>query len=284
VTGKRVLITLNTRASAKAVWRALADYVQDIPIYLISADVTPLDRLARIATIKSGQPCVVVSTQTIEAGVDIDMDIAIRDFAPLDALIQVAGRCNRNNRQGEHGGEVEVVSLLSIKGKRYAEMIYDPVLLNITRETLENVEVIGEEDVLALSRSYFALVKERKNIGKEITRAFAGWEQTPDIHALLRGEKRKQHAFLVLSAKDQQLREQIEQALELEDHWDRRNALRLLAAALQQRTVSVYARPGFDPADYADSLDPFWILRERYYHPESGLDLQVEEDNPVCIF
>ncbi|MFO1429528.1 MAG: CRISPR-associated helicase Cas3' [Candidatus Competibacteraceae bacterium] len=282
--GKRVLITLNTRASAKAVWRALADHIQDLPIYLISADVTPLDRLARIAAIKSGEPCVVVSTQTVEAGVDIDMDIAIRDFAPLDALIQVAGRCNRNNRRGEHGGKVEVISLLSTKGKRYAEMIYDLDLLSITHQTLENVEAVGEEGVLALSRRYFALVKERKSIGKEITQAFANWKQIPDIHALLRGEKRKQVAFLVLSTEDQALRNRIEQAIEHEDHWERRNALRLVAAEIQQRTVSVYARPGFEPTDYADPLGPFWILRERYYHPESGLDLQVEEDNPVCIF
>jgi len=282
--GKRVLITLNTRASAKTVWRALADYVQDLPIYLISADVTPLDRLARIMAIKSDKPCIVVSTQTIEAGVDIDMDIAIRDFAPLDALIQVAGRCNRNNRQGEHGGEVEVVSLLSTKGRRYAEMIYDPVLLNITRETLENVEAVGEERILDLSRRYFALVKERKNIGKEITRAFARWEQIPDIRTLLRGEKLKQVAFLVLSEDDQSLQDRIQQALDHEDHWERRNALRLLAAEIQRRTASVYARPGFDPADYATPLGPFWILQERYYHPDSGLDLQKEEDNPVCIF
>ncbi len=277
------MITLNTRASAKLVWRALADYLSDLPVYLISADVTPLDRLARIAAIKTGQPCVVVSTQTIEAGVDIDMDVAIRDFAPLDALIQVAGRCNRNNRQGDHGGVVEVVSLLSSKGRRYAEMIYDSVLLNITREALENRETIGEEDVLELSRLYFDLVKARKNTGRQITEAFARWQQMPDIRTLLRGGKRKQIAFLILTENDDGLQERIAAALAIEEHWEKRNALRELAAEIQKRTVSVYARADCDPGDYADPLGPFWLLREGYYHPQSGLDLQVEEDHPTCI-
>jgi CRISPR-associated endonuclease/helicase Cas3 len=281
---KRVLVTLNTRSSAKAVWQAVADHLDSVMVYLISADVTPQDRLAKIAAVKSGKPCVVVSTQTVEAGVDIDMDIAIRDFAPLDALVQIAGRCNRNNRQGEHGGTVEVVSLCSAKGKRYADMIYDSVLLNITRDVLESVDTIGEEDILALSRHYFVLAKERKNLGKEITEAFARWQEMPNIHSLLRGGPREQVSFLVLADEDASLRMKIEQALAVEDRWERHNALRALAAEIQKRTVSVYAHTGFHPEDYADPVGSFWILRKGYYSPESGLNLHLEEDNPVCIF
>lgn len=282
--GKRVLITLNTRASAKAVWQAITDYRQDVPVYLISADVTPQDRLAKINTVKWGDLCVVVSTQTVEAGVDIDMDIAIRDFAPLDALVQVAGRCNRNNRRGEHGGEVEVVSLQSAQGRHYAKMIYDPVLLGITRDVLEGIETVGEEAILGLSRRYFAVVKERKNIGQDITDAFARWGEMPNVHTLLRGEKGEQIAFLILSDEDVGLQTQIELALAVPDRWERRSALRELAAEIQKRTVSVYARPGFHPEDYAEALGAFWILRPGYYTPEGGLNLNLEEDNPVCIF
>jgi CRISPR-associated endonuclease/helicase Cas3 len=43
-----------------------------------------------------------VSTQTIEAGVDLDFDMAFRDFAPIDSLIQTAGRVNRSGRKGNY--------------------------------------------------------------------------------------------------------------------------------------------------------------------------------------
>lgn len=282
---QRVLITLNTRASAKAVWNAVSDLMLDIPVWLISADVTPRDRMAKITAIKTGQPCIVISTQTVEAGVDIDMDIVIRDFAPLDALIQVAGRCNRHNRLGEQGGKVEVVSLQNAKSREYARLIYDPVLLDITREALADVpETVGEEAVLNLSQRYFDLIKARKNIGSDLTAAFAHWEDMPDIHLLLRGGA-KQESFLVLADGEDWLRNLLEAALKVADRWERREALRTLAGEIQQRTVSIYARRGFHLEDYAELLGPFWLLRPGFYDSNSGLDLRLdEEDRAVCIF
>lgn len=71
-------------------------------IYLISTDLCPGHRLKVIQEIKarqkSGQPCYVVATQCIEAGVDLDFDMMYRSLAPLEAVVQAAGRCNRNGR------------------------------------------------------------------------------------------------------------------------------------------------------------------------------------------
>lgn len=294
--GKRVLITLNTRASAKAVWRAMRAQQPDIPVWLISADVTPRDRLIKIAAIKAlsnGQPGIVVSTQTIEAGVDIDLDIVIRDFAPLDALIQIAGRCNRNNRLGDHGGQVEIVSLTNPRGCEYAQMVYDAGdrqtgsgqfgLLEMTREILADLDEIGEESVLELSRRYFDLIKTRKNTGQDLTESFARWTDMPDIRTLLRGRK-TQIAFVVLDDDEPWLRDDLESALAIQDRWERRDAVRALAAAIQQRTVSVYAQHGFHPEAYADPLGWFWILKSGYYSPDSGLDFGDHDEEPAtCI-
>ena len=61
------------------------------------------DRLA------AGQPVAVVSTQLIEAGVDLDFPVVFRAWAPADSLQQAAGRCNRSARMAE--GRVVVFDL-----------------------------------------------------------------------------------------------------------------------------------------------------------------------------
>lgn len=268
----RVLLTLNTRRSARAVRDALQDGwpsgFQDVPLLFLSADVTPLDRLKAIQRIAEGQPCIVVSTQCIEAGVDIDMDVVIRDFAPLDSLIQIAGRCNRGGSKGRC--IVEIVDLLAENGRRFSEMIYDPVHLQETRRIIDGLDRVEEEQVLELANCYFAALSEKKTLGVEHLERFARWEEDEPVHTLLRGEEKEQFVFLVLE-QDPELRRKMEAASKVEDRWQRREAWRKLAGRIAQISVSVYAKRGFYPEDIATNWLGHRILKEGYYDSHRGL-------------
>jgi CRISPR-associated endonuclease/helicase Cas3 len=288
---KRVLVTLNTRRSARSVRDGLTEGLSDgKALEFLSADVTPRDRLAAIQRIKEGEkarkPCLVVSTQCIEAGIDVDMDLVIRDFGPLDSLIQVAGRCNRHGLRAR--GDVEIVSLEDdVGGRAFAEMVYvDKVLLQVTREVLGDIAEVNEEDVFPLTRRYFERLAQEKDTGECITQALARWEETVTARHLLRGKQRPQVAFVVVE-NDQGLRPDLEAVRQIGDRWERRAALRRLARRIAENTVTVYQRANLDPARYADPFPPnktgddvwFWLLHEGHYTAARGLDL-VGDDEP----
>ncbi|WP_096389954.1 CRISPR-associated endonuclease Cas3'' [Halopenitus persicus] len=75
----------------------------------------PFDRrvLIQLATWLSTSevPLILVSTQAIEAGVDLSFENVFRDVAPPDSIVQAAGRCNRSYEWGKNGGRVTVWTL-----------------------------------------------------------------------------------------------------------------------------------------------------------------------------
>ncbi len=287
--GERVLITLNTRASARAVRDALAE-AWKTPIFL-TADVTPKDRLAAIEKIKKDpeSPCLVVSTQVIEAGVDVDMTLVMRDFAPLDSLVQIAGRCNRNGRWPRK--DVEIFHLKNSAGRSFAEMVYtvgkgSPDLrLEETRHVLASHETVPEEDVLGICDEYFGQLRDGKDLGAKHTRNWATLDkEQPNIGTLLRGEQDQQVQLIVAERDGENLTGDIEAALAVEDRWDRRRALRKLAGRIARVSVSVRVRDDWRPEVIANPLGPYdsnnpldhpwWIVRVGNYDPETGLKLE----------
>jgi CRISPR-associated endonuclease/helicase Cas3 len=131
------LCIVNTKKAALAVFEQLR--VQGCRnVFHLSTNMCPAHRLEVLDEVrrrlKEQEPCRLVSTQLIEAGVDVDFPLLLREMAPLEAIVQSAGRCNRegllNSPDGSPGGQVVVFR--SVEGKLPTNRWY-----SAGRDTLE---------------------------------------------------------------------------------------------------------------------------------------------------
>ncbi len=93
-------VIVNLKRHARAILDALRAYSEEDSIFYLTTDLCPAHRTQMLEQVRQrlrqGLPCRLVASQCIEAGVDLDLPVVYRALAPLDAIIQAAGRCNRN--------------------------------------------------------------------------------------------------------------------------------------------------------------------------------------------
>ncbi|MCD6359620.1 MAG: CRISPR-associated helicase Cas3' [Armatimonadetes bacterium] len=154
------LIVMNTKKSAISLYEQIREQKTDYQLYCLTTFLVPLDRVKKINKIKKalkdGEKIIVVSTQLIEAGVDLSFKLVYRDFGPLDSIVQVAGRCNRNNEYGELGGEMRLLKLVNANhgGHPYHTYVYNPILAQHVEQTLKQ-DIYEGKDFSRLSADYF---------------------------------------------------------------------------------------------------------------------------------
>lgn len=106
---EQVLCIVNNRRHARAVFQAMADLpgARHLTTLMCARHRSAvLDEVRQL--LKAGEPCRLVSTSLIEAGVDVDFPTVLRAEAGLDSIAQAAGRCNREGRRAREGSEVLV--------------------------------------------------------------------------------------------------------------------------------------------------------------------------------
>lgn len=110
----QILCVVNTRKHAFELWNELSYNFRnprEQGIYHLSSAMCAKHRLQTIEEIKERlkykQTCQVVSTQLVEAGVDLDFPVLFRAIAPLDSIVQAAGRCNREGNLRDEKGNLK---------------------------------------------------------------------------------------------------------------------------------------------------------------------------------
>lgn len=97
------LIVVNTKQAAQELFEVIKKQKKNLPLYHLSTSMCSAHRLVFLNEIKhkliKEEQFICVSTQLIEAGVDIDFGTVIRFIAGIDSIIQAAGRCNRNGKR-----------------------------------------------------------------------------------------------------------------------------------------------------------------------------------------
>jgi len=160
VSARSFMVVMNTIRSAQEVYAALQDQLQDFKLYFLSASLIPAHRETRIKEItenlRSSHKVGLIATQVVEAGVDLDFDVVIRDLAPLDSIVQAAGRCHRNQFK-DSDGKVFLVRLVDAEHgeKHLATYTYDGVLIQTTEEILRSYNLLQEKSYPHLVENYF---------------------------------------------------------------------------------------------------------------------------------
>ena len=97
---RQACVIVNLRSHARKLAALLTELLGSESVFYLSTDLCPAHRQETLKKVRmmltSGQPCHLIATQCIEAGVDLDFPVVYRALAPLDSIIQAAGRCNRN--------------------------------------------------------------------------------------------------------------------------------------------------------------------------------------------
>ncbi len=100
----QVLCIVNLKKHARRLYELVSEKTQD-GLFHLSTNMCPEHRRAVLKTaagrLAANEPCRLISTQCVEAGVDVDFPCVLRAWGPLDAMAQAAGRCNRHGIQDD---------------------------------------------------------------------------------------------------------------------------------------------------------------------------------------
>jgi CRISPR-associated endonuclease/helicase Cas3/CRISPR-associated endonuclease Cas3-HD len=231
----------------------------------LSTRLRPADRLTLIETAKQltdrDYPLCVVSTQLVEAGVDISFDRVYRDLAPIDSIVQAAGRCNRSFERSRGRVTVWWLDTPGEQSKTPAEAVYNrgTSLLPVAADTLDSAR--GEDGTLsetAVAReaieNYYERLHDEKDVGKQTFADYVDESRADELARLsLIDQRRAADVFVCRTDAERELAEGLREAYL---SYDFETLGRLLDETKPLRVSIPYYREDSETAEAIRDLPP----------------------------
>ncbi len=156
---KKTLVMANTRKKAVQLYSEVNQEHQDKKIIYISTGIRKKDRVRIIKDLPKICEYALVATQVVEAGVDIDFSHVFREQAPLDNLIQVMGRLNREGKNPE--------AKLVIYPTDGNPIPYSPLEFQVTQEKI--LGITNSVQIYDILDQYYSEISKRNTSNSEAT-------------------------------------------------------------------------------------------------------------------
>lgn len=284
---KSIGCVVNTVDCAKRIFIGLKKTLPHKEIIFLSSQITSQDKLDRIDRIKKanevGEPIILVSTQAIEAGVDISLDIIHRDLCPYDSLQQTGGRANRSGITAL--GEVYLWRLQGFNSigelYEYHSCIYDPVLIDCTQKLLEHRDVISEPEFYDIGQEYYHMVRRRTDFDDVVRSAMqCFYFETMNNEFQLMQQLPKQTFFVLKNAEAKKIwGYYVELRNKVKDEDLSFNEFKSRFKKIKKDFYSYIINAKLKNQDNKeeDEIKPLYLVDESegksyYYHPDFGFD------------
>lgn len=297
---KSCLIVCNTVKQSIEIHKGIEEYLMENelsnPVYYLSTNIIPAHRLERIRKIKvdlaNRNAPVLIATQVVEAGVDLDFDMGFRDVGPIDSIVQVAGRINRNNSSEKEHSPLYIVDLDSKKTIH----IYGRLAYTQAKKALAQQRIFKEEEYLKLIETYFDGISEKSSFAE--SRKFFNSMQTLNYEnedkdtkpvsafRIIEESNFYTTVFIEVDEAAQEIREKYLQ--KIKGYIDKDTFNRDWKLQFQQHIISVpgYLCNDLDPInEYEENIFvvPLNELGERYFL-ETGFSREKQIVNRSCTF
>lgn len=320
---KNLLVILNTKRTVKGLYEKLGELLLETPIYHLSTSMCAAHRKNILLKVKKhlqfDESVICVSTQLIEAGVDISFNCVIRSLAGLDSIAQAAGRCNRHgeneiqqvyvvnnktesldnlneistgrevakgmfkdlrNNPKEHGGNILSRKAMEIFFKKY----YDKIPVNCLNYPTKELDYKTMVNVLTDNTFYY--------------NAYVG--ATNQILPLYIKSSYRSAAKYFKAINNETITVVVPYKDENKVHRDGRDLITDLSGnnsiesfsqwlkEAQMYTIEIYSHTKKELEDngvieYKDKNKNIFILTEASYNEEIGLDIESESLSPMII-
>lgn len=279
---KQVLCILNSRKQVQQVFQALRE--EDGTFHL-STFMYPKHRkrLLKIVRerLKTGQPCRLIATSLVEAGVDFDFMTVYRELAGLDSIIQAAGRCNREGRHSRDKCKTVIFTLEKVNGIRIPQSLKLPI--QVANQILEQYEDIASPEAI---EAYFSRLYHFKGDGLDVKNILGQLESGNASLLFPFATISKQFKIIENHTKTILITKEPE-AKTIADRIRRGECSRRLMRDAGQYCVNIY-EDDFEKLNGAGRLEAaemeIYILRNQEQYTESmGLEIQVERGEAVIF-